>query len=524
MKLLLHWLRRDLRRHVPWLIVWALLVALFTWERVWFRRHGFDTINNRDGWLIVPAMVLGFAEVCLLLRVMLDDPARGPNPFWKTRPPSGNAVFVAKAVMMILISMVVPFAAEGVFLAIVGQSAGGWERAVCYGIPPLLALMAGASATGWRSVMVWLPVALVLLLAGIAGPRMAAYYFPLADFRLMIGAALAAAALTAWFVYRRRCVPRRLPLAPLLLPSAALAGMACTGWYPFSQWHRALAGVDAGKIKVSNAAPGDWQSLRPHANGWRSEDWTFNLSLRATGLPPQIYGALVIAPEMILQPEGGSEFRMRTASTWLHHSPRHEAGIEVNLVLNITAQEAAALSGKACRVTGVLVFRCYEKKPLTVPFDREPHHVTAGELAWRIRVPAPERLAFFRSPYAMREDAGQWVEAEFIGSSLGPNAGGAFRPFAHFPNKLRNRVTGETFPLHGYDPGTRDYLWEGAGYNRQRLVPANTNSDVAGQNYGFLDQLAADPGNATSWDFEFEALVMSGTLEVPLEVQLPADK
>ena len=39
MNLTLHWLRRDFLRHAPFLALWALLVALFTWERVWLRTH-----------------------------------------------------------------------------------------------------------------------------------------------------------------------------------------------------------------------------------------------------------------------------------------------------------------------------------------------------------------------------------------------------------------------------------------------------------------------------------------------------
>ncbi len=55
MNLTLHWLRRDLRRHAPALALWALLVAAFTWARIWLRTHPDFFIGDRDLWLSVPA-------------------------------------------------------------------------------------------------------------------------------------------------------------------------------------------------------------------------------------------------------------------------------------------------------------------------------------------------------------------------------------------------------------------------------------------------------------------------------------
>mgnify|MGYP002135138973 CR=1 FL=1 len=48
MNLTLHWLRRDFRRHAPLIALWALLVALFTWARIWFRTHPEVMLGDRD--------------------------------------------------------------------------------------------------------------------------------------------------------------------------------------------------------------------------------------------------------------------------------------------------------------------------------------------------------------------------------------------------------------------------------------------------------------------------------------------
>lgn len=100
-----------------------------------------------------------------------------------------------------LAALVIPFAAEAVFLTAVGPSGGTPERSSLYLLPAVLALMAGASAQNWRIVKAWLPLAML-------APGAAFFYWVWAtmdqtrvpaDHRLCMALALPAAATgAAW--------------------------------------------------------------------------------------------------------------------------------------------------------------------------------------------------------------------------------------------------------------------------------------------------------------------------------------
>ena len=292
MNLTLHWLRRDLRRHAPALALWALLVGLFTWARIWLRTHPDFFIGDRDLWLTAPAAALGFAEVCLLLRVLLDDPARGPHAFWKTRPPSGGAVFAAKAILCALTALVIPFCAEAVFLSVVGPSAGTPERVTVYLLPPILALMAGAVTAGWRGTLLWLPVVVGVLIACIAALLWLIFsgqIGALADHRLIAALVLLVASAGAALLYRRRTAGGVALTAAVVAPVIAGFCTASTGWPRDPRLHTPPTGMEHADIQIT------WlQPPQVNRNTHGDREWGLSLPLRVNGLKADLYAEPIL--------------------------------------------------------------------------------------------------------------------------------------------------------------------------------------------------------------------------------------
>ena len=155
LKMSLHWLRKDLRHHRVWLLVWVGLVMVFTAIRLYFRlgpveigyRNYLSVSLEITGLLSAFAEALALGEMGLILRILRDDPARGSHAFWKTRPPSGNVMFSAKAMAVLLVAMI-PLIGEWIFLKVAGFSGGTRERIFCYLLPLVVGLAGGVAFAG----------------------------------------------------------------------------------------------------------------------------------------------------------------------------------------------------------------------------------------------------------------------------------------------------------------------------------------------------------------------------------------
>ena len=506
MNLTLHWLRRDLRRHAPALALWALLVAAFTWARIWLRTHPHFFIGDRDLWLSVPAAALGFAEVCLLLRVLLDDPARGPHAFWKTRPPSGGAVFAAKAIICALAALVIPFAAEGVFLAVVGPSAGTPERTSLYLLPPVLALTAGAVASSWKSTLLWLPVVIGTLACGIGvlvWLGMSGRLEQFSDHRLISLTMLLTAVAGAAWMYRRRTDYSIRRIAVLLAPAAAGLGMAATGWPRDARLSKPPPGMNAAAMQVT------WLQQPDVSRNYDLQKRGLSLPLRIKGLPARTYADATMR-EVMLQSEAAAGHRFTTMNEERHVHGYNGGDPGAFFHVLLSEDEAASLAGKSWTVTGTLVLRVFDRTHRSLALDRT-HKMEAGDCRWVI-TPAVSGSARRWHHYDDLADPGVWYEYEFLSTAPLPKQEWTF---IDRESAVLCHVSG---PMNGWQMnfslGQWFLTWEGLGRGGNRL--------------GFGEDAVAkgikDPANWKDWTLEFDTLTLAGTMEVPFTLRWPADK
>ena len=499
MKLLLHWLRRDFLRHAPFLALWALLVALFTWARVWLRTHPDFFIGDRDLWLSVPAAALGFAEVCLLLHILLDDPARGARAFWKTRPPGGAAVFGAKAVLLALVALVIPLAAEAAFLGIVGPSAGTMERVALYFLPPVLALAAGVAAVSWKSTLLWLP----LVIAAFAAASFALVWLvmcgaleQIADLRLMAAGALAAAVLVAALAYRRRTAGRGLVIAALLLPGVAAVGLACTGWPRDPRLSNPPPGLDAAALKVS------WLQPVTVSRNNGAKRWFVLLPLRFDGLPPEYHAEATL-----------HEVTLRSGSLSLEKPPLiDQFGAVWSVLLNET--DARHLQAHGFTVTGTAKLRLLARRQHRLPLAGT-HTVESGDFRWNI-TPAVDGSRRHQKFYGDPGDEALWYQYDMVPLPA------AFSPENTLPwdhsASLRRASDQLPLPLQYFRLASWRLLWEGIGRDQDRFHITTPNEEARA-----AARELKDPAKRGGWSLEFETFAFAGTVEVPFTLRWPAE-
>ncbi|MES2696292.1 MAG: hypothetical protein V4773_22665 [Verrucomicrobiota bacterium] len=99
MKLILHIVRKDLRRLRGWIAAWLALLILpiglgVTITRVTGASDEWGKIEMLHGGLIILQVAVAYLMVLLLV---LDDPVAGTRQFWTTRPIGGRRLLAAKA-------------------------------------------------------------------------------------------------------------------------------------------------------------------------------------------------------------------------------------------------------------------------------------------------------------------------------------------------------------------------------------------------------------------------------------------
>jgi hypothetical protein len=513
MNLALHWLRRDLRRHALPLFAWLLLVAAFTAARLWFRQQADMLPGDLEMQLDVPATALGFAEVCLLLRVLLDDPARGTGAFWKTRPPSGASVFAAKAVLIVLVSLAVPLGADAVFVALAGPSGGGAERLSLYFMPPAIALMAGAAAANWKQELVWLPVTVVLGMAGFV-----AVFFTVqrgwiadaADVRIMAAALLLTAAGWALCCWRGRGKWRATPVLACVLPPLATWGAACTDWHP-ERNSRPPRGADANSFRVQ------WHpSVAPQLSGshYKRGQHTLVLPLHVRGLPA---GTTIVSAlrrvRFTLSGNGSFSAPVGRVAPARYRGERVFGESDPGFSAWLSPEDAAALRDRAYDVSGTLRLFFYDRKPQAIPLNGTTT-IREGGCWWKLTPFAPFSL------FGHREEDSRsswWRQTEFV--STWPSVNDLREAFIDPTSARYQPVDGAgAIKLDTSYPHQSLNLWVGRGLYEERVSIADATD---GERDVFRRLTAPDSAARESWEMHFDVMVYAGMLDVPFVLHWP---
>lgn len=511
MNFMLLWLLRDLRHHARWIVLWAVAVALFTWARNWLRTHPGFLLGDRDLWLSIPAAGLGIAEVCLILAVLLDDPARGAQAFWKTRPPAGASVFFAKFVILALIALAIPLAGEGVFLAAVGPSAGTPERFSLYLVPAIVAIFPALLTSQWKGVFVWLPV--TLLFYGVAAALLfwllvSRDFAAIADHRLIAGTALTGALAAGFAAYRRRSGGWCISLIFLAVSAGLAAGVACSGWPRDARYYSAPPQLDADRLEIrwaANRKPEFWK----HSAGPRQKSgvtmWT-----EIEGIPDTLEGTAVLLHAVIQSGSGTRLYGGNDSSRWT--LVREGKKCVVRLSVDLNDQDTAALRSGPFSATGTLQLRFDTRTSHHLPMSGS--HTIAGDgCRWTI-TPAVEGSARRRSYPGDSESTGLWSLYDFINEKpLGVQG----RPFLELRSLSRKRPSGEiVLPLENNRITGFFSVWEGEGRSQSRLdwlIPDETSRAAA--------QELQDPASRSQWILNCDTRTFAGVVEVPVELHSP---
>lgn len=105
MKLILHIVRKDLRRLRPWLLLWIGVLLLPILFAVGSAQRGdladgWRHVEQINPWVLLVQVLAGYFLVILLVQ---EDPVTGTRQFWATRPMSGGKLLAAKAVAALAI-------------------------------------------------------------------------------------------------------------------------------------------------------------------------------------------------------------------------------------------------------------------------------------------------------------------------------------------------------------------------------------------------------------------------------------
>jgi hypothetical protein len=116
MKMLLHTMRKDVRRLWPAVVVFLALLTTLTRADRWRFNSMF---GSTEGWL---NLVVSLAWACLIALAVLEEPLAGDRHFWLTRPHRWPALLAAKLIFALLFVHLPLLIADGYILAAHGFS------------------------------------------------------------------------------------------------------------------------------------------------------------------------------------------------------------------------------------------------------------------------------------------------------------------------------------------------------------------------------------------------------------------
>src|ERR1017187_9151805 len=114
--MLLHTMRKDVRRLWPAVVVFLALLATLTLADRWRVNSMF---GSTEGWL---NLVVPLAWACLIALAVLEEPLAGDRHFWLTRPHRRSALLAAKLIFALLFVHVPSLIADAYILAAHGFS------------------------------------------------------------------------------------------------------------------------------------------------------------------------------------------------------------------------------------------------------------------------------------------------------------------------------------------------------------------------------------------------------------------
>ena len=242
MKMLLHTLRKDVRRLWPAALLSLVLLAMLTRADRW----RFDTmIGSTEGWL---NLVLPLAWACLIALSVLEEPLAGDRHFWLTRPHRWPALLAAKLIFALIFVHVPSLIADAYMLAAHGfppfESLPQllWKQLAFAAFVTLPALALAAMIPSFTHFMLGIfAIAAAAALTFAARVSRVPYLMQRPDdyLRGEITAVLIAAAciVIIWLQYRRRpaVIARTVGIA------AALVAGALIGLFPESADYQARA-------------------------------------------------------------------------------------------------------------------------------------------------------------------------------------------------------------------------------------------------------------------------------------------
>lgn len=171
MKLILHIVRKDLRRLRTWLLLWGVLLVLPILLAVGVAQYGgvaqaWQGMEEISPWFVILQVVFGYLLVVLLVQ---EDPVVGTRQFWATRPVSGGTLLAAKALAAVTILW-----GSALLVGLPWWWWCGWgvaeilRGAVDYGLLAFAigtpALIIGALTGTLARALLWSPVLLAVLL------------------------------------------------------------------------------------------------------------------------------------------------------------------------------------------------------------------------------------------------------------------------------------------------------------------------------------------------------------------------
>lgn len=412
MNLFLHWLRWDLRRFRWPLLVWTLLLALFS-LLLWYQNANIRTIElNLLAHNLGLCALIFIVWLILLIRVLGSDPAAGVTPLWKTRPPSGYAVAGAKLVLAGACFLLLPMLCWWLVLKASGapidfkQFGPGqtWMGFLWWiGCAAVASLsFAAAAAAGPGSVVARLiaaAAATIAIIAAVTAWRVITGDFP----KEMSGYAkstiwlssveraflylrapwlglLAAAAL--FIMARRRRTPgTTATFAHLILPAVAMT-IGADGYRGRMPLPAELSAAHANpeqfasvtilppKVRDAVSLLDQPQHSRPHHPSDKFTELSLKLGLQDL---PANYMARASWSEFTLLPDEGSPVHSRKPVTFWFSAHHQQEGLLSISGAAFAREELHPLSMTACRVRGVLRIMMAKRKEASAPVRTGSH-------------------------------------------------------------------------------------------------------------------------------------------------------